>query len=222
MLCQKCGANIPDTDMYCPSCGALRPAPPPGRKACAHCKSYIPTGAKTCPVCRKSQGLSCSGMIGAFIFVIVALFLLVAFSGGNDKSTSSSKSKETTSASTKADKSEDVNQEILEKLEQVAKENLGENYEVKYWEDRNGYSISCWADGLASVVASGIYTDEWHSMVISAANTSSIGAQGIREIDPSADLYFIICNETNTENMFVLTMNGEVLYDVLDPDLSHY
>lgn len=237
LKCTKCGADIGNAEVYCPICGALRPPPPPGMKCCSKCQNYIPKAVKICPVCKSNQRgvLSCSGMLGALLFLIALPFVISAlanimagYQAAKDSTTAVTTSPEslppavTTVTIAEQDTSVQVNQDILNKLEKVAKENIENNYEVKYWDSMNAYSISCWVDGLSNIVAAGEYIPEWESMVIAAAATSSLGAQEIREIDPSANLCFIVCNEMNTDNMFVLTMNGEVLYDILDPNLEHY
>lgn len=45
-------------------------------KVCTRCKQYIPKKASRCPYCRASQGISCSGMLGALIFVVVAFIII--------------------------------------------------------------------------------------------------------------------------------------------------
>lgn len=61
-------------------------------KYCRKCRMEIDRKATKCPYCGSSQGLSCSGMIGAFIFVIAAIFILSRFGGGSTPKTSSSSS----------------------------------------------------------------------------------------------------------------------------------
>ena len=134
MLCRKCGANIPDTDMYCPSCGALRPAPPPGRKACAHCKSYMPKEAKVCPVCRKSQGISTVALILLILGIVIALpFVVIAATsvaeGYISASQESQKPITTTTAVTT------TSQEYIESCEVVEYEELLRN--TSAYIDRN-------------------------------------------------------------------------------------
>lgn len=55
-------------------------------KPCRKCKQYIPKKVSKCPYCRSSQGISCSGMLGAFVFVIVAFFIFNAISKNNNQS----------------------------------------------------------------------------------------------------------------------------------------
>ncbi len=45
-------------------------------KVCTKCKQYIPKKASRCPYCRASQGISCSGMLSALVFVVVAFVII--------------------------------------------------------------------------------------------------------------------------------------------------
>ncbi|MGN0656021.1 MAG: hypothetical protein ACI4KR_04450, partial [Ruminiclostridium sp.] len=45
-------------------------------KKCTKCKMEIDRRATKCPHCGSSQGMSCSGMLGAGGFVIGVIFLL--------------------------------------------------------------------------------------------------------------------------------------------------
>lgn len=68
---------------------------------CRKCKMNIPNGAKVCGYCGTRQGISCGGLIGAFVFVIVALFIVnAAVNYGKGDSTTSSKPTTTKSSST--------------------------------------------------------------------------------------------------------------------------
>ena len=68
---------------------------------CRKCKMNIPNGAKVCGYCGARQGISCGGLIGAFVFVIVALFIVnAAVNYGKGGSTTSSKPTTTQSSST--------------------------------------------------------------------------------------------------------------------------
>ena len=59
-----------------------QPMQPQGpMKTCKYCRQIIDKKAKVCPCCRKKQG---SGLLSAFAFVIVVLFLLL-FSGACSK-----------------------------------------------------------------------------------------------------------------------------------------
>lgn len=68
---------------------------------CRKCKMNIPNGAKICAYCGTRQGISCGGLIGAFVFVIVALFIVnAAVNYGKGDDTTSSKPTTTKSSST--------------------------------------------------------------------------------------------------------------------------
>lgn len=108
---------------------------------CRKCKMDIPKGAKVCAFCGARQGMSCGGLIGAFVFVIVVIAVGSALINGNKNAQTSGTPTTSKSISTSTPKSESSNSTTSEtKTDTSAKPETTKSEETKY-PTMNGFVI---------------------------------------------------------------------------------
>lgn len=220
LKCTKCGADIGNAEVYCPICGALRPPPPPGMKCCGKCQNYIPKAVKICPVCKSNQRgvLSCSGMLGALLFLIILPFIISAINnimiGYNSAAEGPNVGKSVTSSGTPMTITAEK-QEIIEYIKTTAESTLGSDTKVDYCEETNTYTLLYWREGFCGIVIAGNRTQEWVDMATSAAVVSSTFVEYIREHDPTGNMCFMILNEYDHSKALLISTNGKIEYDAL-------
>lgn len=184
---------------------------------CRSCKMDIPNGATVCPYCRMGQkragDLSCSGMLGALCCVVACFFALSMCSREPEKDSNTNSPAPTTTAPIAENSlSESEQQSLIDSLANMIKSTYGKNFEVKYEDMFNYYSVRVWDDKITEASKSE-NTEEWEKIKEQAASFESRLNQQVKSVDETAYATFTFSTAETDYDGILLISNGELVFD---------